>query len=135
MFRACPRLEVSGSMEDNFTSTENDATIADSSESLEKDGSSTKNNCTGTEDDDLDVAEQELDEESIPMLKEGGWISHRYSSDQSKRFGRDRMIDLSSRLSPHLLQHHWHIPGTSLKTERGSSQHVYTLRYANTLLH
>ena len=75
IFRARPRLELSGSMEDNFTSTENDATIADSSESLEKDGSSTKNNCTGTEDDDLDVAEQELDEESIPMRKEGGWIS------------------------------------------------------------
>ena len=63
MFRARPRLEVSGSMEDNFTSTENDATIADGSESIEKDGSSTKNNCKGTEDDDLDVAEEELDKE------------------------------------------------------------------------
>ena len=69
------RLEVSGSMEDNFTSTKNDGAITDGGESTEEDGSSTKNNCTRTEDDYLDATEQELDEESIPYQKEGGWIS------------------------------------------------------------
>ena len=47
--------------------------LRSSGENLEH-SSSAKNNCTGTEDDDLDVAEQELDEVSITMQKEGRWI-------------------------------------------------------------
>ena len=34
-FRVHPRLEVSGSMEDNFISTENDAAITDGGENIE----------------------------------------------------------------------------------------------------
>ena len=71
-FREHTRLEVSGSMKDNFTSTKNDGAITDGGESTEEDGSNTKNNCTRLEDDYLDAAEQELDEESIPIQKEGG---------------------------------------------------------------
>ena len=60
-------------LDDNFTS---DGVITHGGESTEH-SSSTKNNCTGTKDDDLGVAQQELDEASIPMQKEGGWISPR----------------------------------------------------------
>ena len=74
-FREHTRLEVSGSMEDNFTSMKNDGAITDGHKSTEEDCSSTKNNCTRLEDGFLDAAEQELDEESIPIQKEGGWIS------------------------------------------------------------
>ena len=69
------KLEVSGSTEDSFISTENDGVITDGGEITEEDGSSMMNHCTGTEDNDLDTAEQELDEQSIPMRKEVGWIS------------------------------------------------------------
>ena len=69
------KLEVGGSMEDSFISTENDGMITDGGKITEKDGSSMENTCTRTEDDDLDTAEQELDEQSIPIRKEGSWIS------------------------------------------------------------
>ena len=49
--------------------------ITDGGEITEEDGSSMKKNCTSTEDDDLDTAEQEVDEQSLSMRKKGGWIS------------------------------------------------------------
>ena len=68
------KLEVGGSTEDNFISTENADMITDGGE-ITEDGSNMKNNCTSTEDDDLDTAEQEVDEQSLSMRKKGGWIS------------------------------------------------------------
>ena len=69
------KLEVGGSTEDSFLSTENDDMITDGGEITEEDGSSMKKNCTSTKDDDLDTAEQEVDEQSFSMRKKGGWIN------------------------------------------------------------
>ena len=41
----------------------------------EEDSASTEGSCTGTEEDNFDAAEQELDEESVTVQKEVGWIS------------------------------------------------------------
>ena len=49
-------------MEDYFASTE-------------EDGASTEGSCTKTEEDNFDAAKQELDEESVAVQKEAGWIS------------------------------------------------------------
>lgn len=115
-------------MEDGVTSTEDNGVGTDHGKSTEDYSVITelKDSSARTEEDNVDTAEQEWSEESIPEQST--------TLDQSKQLGMAWHIDLTIRCILHLNQHRWSILSTSNSPLQMSLEHLLQLVHVYTIL-